>query len=54
MVEVTDKDIKKLILEVVNDHVVEEGFQHEELGIRGFDSNLFAKCISGTMNTVTV
>ena len=28
-------------MEIVNDHVVEEGIDHEELGIKGFDFNLF-------------
>ena len=39
--EVTYKDRKKLIWEVVYDHVVEEGVEHEELGIQSFDFNLF-------------
>ena len=41
LVEVTDKYRKRLIWEVVDDHVVEEGVEHEELGIRGFGFNLF-------------
>ena len=40
-VEVADKDKKKIIWEVVDDHVVEEGVGNEELGIKGFDFNLF-------------
>ena len=32
---------KKVILEVVDKHVVEQGVEHQELGIRGFDFNLF-------------
>ena len=40
-VEVSDKDGQKIILEAVNDHVVEEGFEHEELSLHGFDFNLF-------------
>ena len=35
-VDVTDKDRKKVIWEVVDDHVVEEGVEHKELGLRGF------------------
>ena len=41
LVEVADKYRKKVIWEVVDDHVADEGFEHEELGIRGFDFNLF-------------
>ena len=40
-VEVSDKDWKRLIWEVVNDHVVEEGVENEEIGLQGFDFNLF-------------
>ena len=36
MVEVDDKYKKKVIWKVVDDHVVEEGFEHEEIGLRGF------------------
>ena len=35
-VEVADKDRKKVIWEVVDYHVVEEGSKHEELGLKGF------------------
>ena len=35
-VEVSEKYGKKVILEVVDDHVVEEGVEHEDLGLRGF------------------
>ena len=41
MVEVSEKDRRKVIWEVVDDHVVEEGVEHEELYLRGFDFNLF-------------
>ena len=41
LVEVYDKDGKKVIWDVVNNHVVEEGVEHEDLGLRGFDFNLF-------------
>ena len=40
-VEVYDKYGKKVIWEVVDDHVVKEGVEHEELGLRGFYFNLF-------------
>ena len=40
-VEVSDKDRQKIIWEAVNDHVVEEGFEHQELRLQGFDFNLF-------------
>ena len=38
-VEVSEKYGKKVILEVVDDHVVEEGVEHEELGILVFGFN---------------
>ena len=41
LVEVSDKDGKKIIWEVINDHVVEDVVEHEELGLWGFDFNLF-------------
>ena len=41
MVEFYNKDRRKVIWEVVNDHVVEEGVENEKLGLRGFDFNLF-------------
>ena len=41
LVEVDDKDGKKVIWDVFNNHVVEKVFEHEELGIHGFDFNLF-------------
>ena len=40
-VEVYDKDGNKVIWEVVDNHVVEEGVEHEDLGLRGFNFNLF-------------
>ena len=39
-VEFYDKDLKKVIWEVVNNHVVDEGIEHKEIGLRGFDFNL--------------
>ena len=41
LVEVADKDDNKVIWWVVKDHVVEEGVEHEELGLRGFYFDLF-------------
>ena len=34
-VDVYDKDGNKVIWEAFNDHVVKEGIEHEELGLRG-------------------
>ena len=42
-VEFYYKDRKKLFWEVADDHVVEEGVEHEHLGLRGFGFNLFDK-----------
>ena len=41
LVDVTDKDRRKVNWEVVDNHVVEAEVEHEELSIRGFDFNLF-------------
>ena len=40
-VQVSYKDSKKVIWEVVDDRMVEGGVEHEQIGIRGFDFNLF-------------
>ena len=40
-VEVFSHDKKRVIWEVVDDHVVEEPSDHEEIGLRGFDFNVF-------------
>ena len=37
--EVVDHDKKKVLWEVVDDHVVEEPTDHKEIGLRGFDFN---------------
>ena len=34
-------DKKKVLWEVVGDHVVEEPCDHVEIGLRGFDFNIF-------------
>ena len=36
-------DKKKVVLEVVENHEVEEPTDHEESGLRGFDFNVFDK-----------
>ena len=41
LVEVCGKDGREVIWEVVNDHVVEGGVEHKELGLRGFYFYLF-------------
>ena len=40
-VEVVGHDKKKLLWEVVGDHVVEDPSDHEDIGLRGFDFNIF-------------
>ena len=40
-VEVVGNDKKKVLWEVVDDHVLEEPTDHEEIGLRGFDFNYF-------------
>ena len=40
-VEVVGHEKKKIIWEVVDNHVVEEPTDHEEIGLRGFDLNYF-------------
>ena len=41
LVEVVGQDKKKVLWEVVNDHVVEEPTNHEDIVLRGFDFNVF-------------
>ena len=41
LVEVVGHDNKKVIWEVVGYHVVEEPCDHEDIGLRGFDFNIF-------------
>ena len=48
-VEFSEKDGKKVIWKVVDNHVVEEGVEHEELGLRGFDFNLFDEEMEGSV-----
>ena len=42
-VQVSEKDGNKVTWEVVDDHVLEEGVEHEDLGLQGFYFNLFDK-----------
>ena len=41
LLEVVGHDKKKVLWEVVNDHVIEEPTDHEEIGLRGFDLDVF-------------
>ena len=41
LVEVVGHGRKKVIWEVVDDHVIEEPIDHDEIKLRGFDVNLF-------------
>ena len=50
LVEVFDHDKKKVIWEVVDDHVVEEPSDHEDIGLRGFDFNIFDKDEEGVVS----
>ena len=43
LVEVFGHDKKRVLWEVVNNHVVEEPSDHEDIGLRGFDFNIFDK-----------
>ena len=49
LVAVVGHDKKKVIWEVVDGHVVEEPSDHEEIGLRGFDLNVFAKMRRGLL-----
>ena len=43
-----------MILDFLDDHVVDEGVEHEELGLRGFCFNLFGEerkvCVGVDLN----
>ena len=43
LVEFVVHDKRKVLWEVVDDHIVEEPTDHKEIGLRGFDLNLFDK-----------
>ena len=49
LVEVVGHKNKKVIFELVDDHVVEEPTDHEEIGLRGFDFNLFDEYEEGVV-----
>ena len=48
-VEVYEKEGNKVIWEALNECVVEEGVEHEELGLQGFDLILFDEMWSWMM-----
>ena len=48
-VEVVGHDKKKVIWEVVNDHVVEEPTDHDDIGLQGFDLNVSDKDEEGVV-----
>ena len=39
--DVVDHDKKKVIWEVVDNHVIEDPSDHEDIGLQGFDFNIF-------------
>ena len=43
LVEFSGHDKKKVLWEVVDDHVVEEPTDHEEIGLRVFDFNVLQR-----------
>ena len=47
--EVSGYDGKKALCKVVYNHVVKEGNYHDEIGIQGFDFNLFDKDKEGVI-----
>ena len=47
--EVVGHEKKKVIWEVVNDHVVQEPTDHEEIGLWGLDFNFFNKGEEGVV-----
>ena len=46
-VEVSGSDRKEIIWEVIDDHYLEEGKYHDDMGIRGFGFNLFEEYKEG-------
>ena len=52
LIEVSDKDEKKVRWEAVNDHVVKEGVEHEELGLRVFIYIYLMKIERNVLGTV--
>ena len=49
LVEVVSYEKRKIIWEVVNGHVVEDPTDYEEIGLRGFDFNVFDKYEEGVV-----
>ena len=49
LVEVVVHDKKKVLWEVVNDQVVEYPSDHDDIGLRGFDFNVFDKDEEGVV-----
>ena len=47
--KVVGHDKKKVLWEVVGNHVVEEPTDYEEIGLKGFDLNLFDKNEEGVV-----
>ena len=47
--EVVGNDKKKVLWEVVRDHVVEEPYDHKDIGLRGFDFNTFDEYEEGVV-----
>ena len=45
--EVVSHDMNKFIWEVVDDNVVEEVNDHDDIGLRGFSFNCFARTRRG-------
>ena len=43
MLECLDHDGKKVLWKVFNNHIVEEPTDHDDIGLRGVDINLFNK-----------
>ena len=52
--EVVGSDGKKFLWEVVDDRVLEEGNDHDEIGIWGFDLNFFDKYKDGIGREVLI
>ena len=50
--EVSGSNGKKVILEVIDDHVAEERKYHDEIGLQRFDFNLFGKYKKGVVSEV--
>ena len=48
-VEVVGHDKNKVLLEAVDDHVEEDPSDHKDIGLRGFDFNIFGKNEEGVV-----